>query len=377
MVKRESICVVKVGGSILTDAKSYVEAARNIGRLAESGYLPIVVVSAAKGVTDILLRVSRGSEEELGRVFNLYIEIAEKLGSQKVYRRVFEELIALERAARLARGGCSPALQDLILSFGERLSKILMVEALETVGVRTLELDARDVIVTDGIHGDATINYLATLSRLVKIANLITGTRAVPVVEGFIGAAKDGRTTTLGRGGSDYTATSVAALLGVNDVYLVTDVDGIMTADPSVVPEARIVKVLSYAEAREAAIYGAKRINPKTFEPLVKFYSSTVYVGSWKLFGTKIQRRVPGEHAGAKMVVHGTPHRGIPYVAVIGEGVCSVSFVKRIVDTLYENEVEAMELRAKRRRPSVVVFVRVGDEIKTLKLLHRRILEEV
>jgi len=376
MSDRSNLCVIKVGGSLLKDSGSYIEAAKNVKRFVENNQLPIIVVSAAKGITDTLLEVAKGSAESFNKVFDVYTEIARELGSQRVFKRVLDELEILKRIAYSVSGGYDPSLQDLIVSFGERISKILMVEALEVVGVRALELNARELIVTNDVHGDATIDYIATANHLEKIVNSIVSTAAVPVIEGFIGATEDGRTTTLGRGGSDYTATSIAALLKLNDVYLVTEVDGILTADPSIISTARIVKVMSYAEAMEAAMHGAKRINPKAFEPLEKFYSSTVYIGSWRLFGTKILQVIPGECKGPKVIMHKTSHE-MPYIAIIGEGVANVSFIKKVVDIIYESGVEVMGLQTYYYRPSIIIHVKRGSEISTLKLLHRKIFEEV
>jgi aspartate kinase len=374
--ERESLCAIKVGGSLLKDGKSYLEAAKNIKKFVDEGLLPVVVVSAAKGVTDALLEVTRGAAEKLGKVFDLYMGIATELGSQKVYKRVLEELELLKRITNSVIEGYDPVLQDLILSFGERISKVLMVEALEAMGVRALELNARELIITNDVHGDATIDYVTTANHLEKLVNSIISTAAVPVIEGFIGATEDGRVTTLGRGGSDYTATTIAALLRLNDVYLVTEVDGIMTADPSVIPTARIVKVMSYREAMEAALHGAKRINPKAFEPLEKFYGSVVHIGSWKLFGTKIVQAIPKEHRGPKVMMHRSLHE-MPYIAIIGEGVSDTSFIKKVIDILYEQGVEIMGLQTYYYRPSIIMHVKKGSEVSTLKLLHKKVFEEV
>jgi len=376
MSERESLCVIKIGGSLLKDGKSYLEAAKNIKKFVDEGRLPIVVVSAVKGVTDTLLEVARGVSEKLDKVFDLYIEIAAELGSQKVYKRVLEELELLKRISSSVIGGYDPVLHDLILSFGERISKILMVEALEVTGVRALELNARELIITDDIHGDATIDYIMTANHLEKLVNSIVSTAAVPVIEGFVGVTEDGRVTTLGRGGSDYTATTIAALLRLNDVYLVTEVDGIMTADPSVIPTARIIKVMSYREAMEAALHGAKRINPKAFEPLEKFYSSVVHIGSWKLFGTKIVQTIPNELRGPKVMMHRALYE-MPYIAIIGEGVSDIGFIKKVIDILYDQGIEIMGLQTYYYRPSIIMYVRRGSEVSTLKLLHKKIFEEV
>lgn len=375
MKERRSLCVVKVGGSLLRDGRSYIEAAENIKKtFVDADRLPIVVVSAAKGVTDLLIEVAKGSKKHLEAVTEKYLSIASEFSSPKLSRRVHEELEHLKRVANTISGSFDAALQDLIVSFGERISKILMVEALEHVNVRAVELNARELIITNNIHGDASIDYVATANSLEKIVKPILETSATPVIEGFIGATEDGAVTTLGRGGSDYTATAIASLLGIDDVYLVTEVDGIMTADPALIPSAKIIKVLSYREAMEAALHGAKRINPKAFEPLEKFYGSTVFIGSWRTFGTKIQRELPADLAGPKLVMHKTSG-DIPYIAIIGEGVGNTKFLKMIIDIFYEKAFSILGIQSYYYRPSILVYVQKTEELKILRELHKSLFE--
>ncbi|MEM3974729.1 MAG: aspartate kinase, partial [Ignisphaera sp.] len=350
-------------------------SAENIKKtFVDADRLPIVVVSAAKGVTDLLIEVAKGSKKHLEAVTEKYLSIASEFSSPKLSRRVHEELEHLKRVANTISGSFDAALQDLIVSFGERISKILMVEALEHVNVRAVELNARELIITNNIHGDASIDYVATANNLEKIVKPILETSATPVIEGFIGATEDGAVTTLGRGGSDYTATAIASLLGIDDVYLVTEVDGIMTADPALIPSAKIIKVLSYREAMEAALHGAKRINPKAFEPLEKFYGSTVFIGSWRTFGTKIQRELPADLAGPKLVMHKTSG-DIPYIAIIGEGVGNTKFLKMIIDIFYEKAFSILGIQSYYYRPSILVYVQKTEELKILRELHKSLFE--
>jgi aspartate kinase len=376
MAKDMLPCVIKIGGSLLKNGKSYLEAAREVKKLfVERGMLPIIVVSAAKGVTDALLEVSKGHIEAISEVYEKYGNVAEELKSSKVCERMLREIKVLEDIVKVASKNCDTKLQDLILSYGERISKMLMVEALEIVGVKAIELDAREFIVTNDVHGDASIDYTATRSRLEKIMHLLKATSIIPVIEGFVGATEHGEVTTLGRGGSDYTATAIAALLGIDKVYLVTEVDGIMTADPTIIPTARIVDVMSYREAVEAAMHGAKRINPKSFEPLNDVYHCVVYVGSWNSFGTKISHTIPDERKGPKIVLH-RHHGEKPYIAIIGEGVNYLDFIKKVVDILYENNVDIKGVQTYFRKPSLIIHVEGGCEMNVLKLLHQKLFEE-
>ncbi len=149
-----------------------------------------------------------------------------------------------------------------------------------------------------------------------------------------------------------------------------------MTTDPSVVPSAKIVNVMSYVEAMEAALHGAKRINPKAFEPLEKFYGSTVFIGSWKLFGTRIQRKIPDNMIGPKVIMYKSSS-DMPYIAIVGEGVGNIRFIKMIIDIFYEKGFEVLGLQTYYYRPSMLVHVKKGEEVKILRELHRKIFEEV
>lgn len=368
----EETVVIKIGGSILRDSNSYVQAAEEVKRVfVEQGKRPIIVVSAARGVTDLLLSAMRGSKEALERVEDLYYTVARSVGSLKLIKRVEQELGNL-RSLIYSFVTFDASLSDLVLSYGERISKMLMVEALEVAGVKAFELDARELIVTDEVHGNATIDYAVTMRNLEKVHNSLCNTVAVPVIEGFVGCSYSGEVTTLGRGGSDYTATAIAALLSIEDVYLVTEVDGVMTADPKLVPSAKLVPLMSYEEALEASSHGVKRFNSKVFEPLEKFHGSNVYIGSWRCFGTKVVKALRPEMEGAKVVVY-RALKEAPYVAVIGKGVSRATFVKYILESLISEGIEVLGIEAHLRRPSVMIYVDEKVALKALLSLHRRL----
>lgn len=364
--------VVKIGGSILRNAKSYVTAAERLVERYESGERELlIVISAASGVTDMLLKASQGHRSALESCSRLYQDICAEICSSSTKKRLLEELESLKKAVELSDGE-SPVLRDLILSYGERLSKMIMREALESYGVRVFEVDARDVIVTDSKHGDASIDYDLTRPRVEKMYRAAAEAKAVPILEGFIGSTPSGRVTTLGRGGSDYTATAVASLLNAKRVDLVTDVDGIMTADPKIVPSARIVKSLDYREAVEASLHGVKRMNSKMFEPLLKVAPITVRVGSWRLMGTHIYES--SSSYGLKIaVLHGSPRLG---VVLIGRLKNRINGVASILEALREAGLDIEGLEAPYGRPLVKVYPSESEAELVLRLLHERVLGE-
>lgn len=367
--------VVKIGGSILRNGRDYIEAAQNIRRLfLEKGIRPIVVVSAIKGITDYLLHIARGDRKAIDDVERAYMQVAMELGSAKLIRRVKEELDRLRKAVETIEVA-DPILTDYILSYGEKLSKIVLVQALELSGVKAFELNAKDIVFTNNVHGDAVIDYVATSIALEKVYLVIKDSSYVPVIEGFIGSTIDGSITTLGRGGSDYTATTIASLLKLDKVYLVSDVDGIMTADPDIVPTAKLINNMSYAEALEASTYGAKGINPKSFDPLEKIYSSKVLIGSWKLFGTTVSKEVPEELKGPKLIMLKNAI-GYSYIAVIGEGVSKAKFLKEILEAVIRLGIDIKGLQSHVHRPSVILYVDRSEGYNILKILHKILFEE-
>jgi aspartate kinase len=164
----------------------------------------------------------------------------------------------------------SPRSRDLMVSFGELASSRIVAAALEDAGIPARSLDPRSVLVTDAEHGAAQPDAEATDGRLREHVAPLLARGIVVVIGGFVGASPSGLTTTLGRGGSDYSAALFGAGLGADEIQIWTDVDGMLTADPRVVPGSRVVPRLSFAEASELAYFGAKVLHPSTILPAVR-----------------------------------------------------------------------------------------------------------
>src|SRR5262249_15349999 len=182
---------------------------------------------------------------------------------------IFEELRQLLRSMRVLGEG-TPRASDAVLAFGEILACRIVTAALVDRGVPARPIDAREVVITNDRHGaaEADLDEVARRASPLLPASLDAG--EVPVVGGFYGATRDGRTTTLGRGGSDTSAAVLGCALAADDIEIWTDVDGIMTADPRRVPQARTCAVVSFAEAAELAFYGAKVLHPAAVAPAVR-----------------------------------------------------------------------------------------------------------
>jgi aspartate kinase len=273
--------VMKFGGTSVRD----VEAVRRVVGIVGRETRPrLVVVSALAGVTDGLLEIARlvehgQGDEGCGAVRALrrrHGEMAalvdgadERAALVSDLDARFDELEAIVRALSVVEE-VSPRSRDTIVSFGEITSSRIVAAALEDAGTRSRSVDPRSVLVTDAEHGAAQPDVEATDERLRRDVAPLLAEGVVPVIGGFVGATPTGLTTTLGRGGSDFSAALFGAGLGAEEIQIWTDVDGMLTADPRIVPAARVVPHLSFAEASELAYFGAKVLHPSTILPAVR-----------------------------------------------------------------------------------------------------------
>lgn len=268
-----TICtVLKFGGTSVDDTAAFIRVTEIVrARVAAH---PVVVVSALARVTDALLAsVEAGTARGLEPHFERHREIARQLLAGTAATEFNEEVErARQEIGRLLESAKrEPALlarfQDEVLSYGERLSSTLLAGVLAAAGLPATAVDARRCIVTDEAFGRATPDAAETERRCrAELQPLIDSAR-IPVLGGYVAASRSGVTTTLGRGGSDYTAALVGAALGAAEIQIWTDVSGVLTADPRIVPGARTIPSLSYAEASELAYFGAKVLHPKTIRP--------------------------------------------------------------------------------------------------------------
>ncbi len=266
--------IMKFGGSILEVAEDLQSIADYLKRSLEEERV-VAVVSALKGVTDHLLKIGKlaasGDElavtNELGSLRERHLSICEDLGlTCQAVRRELEKLEKIVIGITYI-GEITPRLRDLIASMGENLSGSILSELLQREGVKSRFLTGGEAgIVTDDSHGEA--NPLLKATRVYVRSRLLPLLEdTLPVVAGFSGLSQEGRVTTLGRGGSDLTAVLLGSSLGSREVWLWTNVDGLLTADPRIVKDARLIRQVSYREAIELAYFGAKRMHPRFLEP--------------------------------------------------------------------------------------------------------------
>ncbi len=278
----EDVVVMKFGGTSVEDAAAIK---RLIGIVeSRSGSHPVLVVSALGMVTDQLLEAGNaaarghlGASLELVRsIYVRHEQLADSLLGSSAYgsldrelRSEFQALESLLLSLDTSRHFDLKA-QDCLLSFGESFSSKLVGWVLSENGIRAAHVDARRCIVTDGRHGQANPVWEVTNQRLRDVLNPLLLSGSVPVLGGFISCSQDGVPTTLGRGGSDFTAAIVAAAVGASRIEIWTDVDGVMTTDPKLCSDARVIRKLSFDEAADMAYFGAKVLHPATLAPAMR-----------------------------------------------------------------------------------------------------------
>ncbi len=332
-----SLLVMKFGGTSVGSAAA-IEGLASITRDQLGRWSRVaVVVSAMSGVTDMLLngaRTAAGGDETAyqaiaGRLREKHgAALAELIGQggEAVVGAQIEQLIAeFELLCHSVRvlGEASARAIDAIGSLGERMSARLVAATLRARGIPAEAIDASEIVVTNDTFGEAAPLHEPTRSLVRTRLLPLLERGVVPVVTGFIGATVGGVTTTLGRGGSDYSGAIIGAALDANEVAIYTDVDGVMTTDPRLVPDARVIPTLSYIEMSELAYFGAKVLHPRTVRPVVERDIALRIRNTFNPDhpGTLVVREVePGERA-FKAV---TLIRNLSMVTVEGRGMIGV-----------------------------------------------------
>lgn len=269
--------ILKFGGSSVGDAKSIESVLRIVKETHAKGEEPLVVLSAMSGVTNILTEMAENAAksqdytESLEYLQAKHFQVVKTLMPVKKQNPVltrlkllFNELEDLLSAVESLKE-LSLQSKDLIVSFGERCCTYMVAKISELYIDQAKYIDARNIVKTNSHYGAATVNELLTHTLVTSMKQSYPG--KVLFVTGFLGSNEENRTTTLGRGGSDYTAALLASILEAKAIEIWTDVDGILTADPRIVKKAFTLKELSYIEAMELSYFGAKVIYPPTMVP--------------------------------------------------------------------------------------------------------------
>ena len=278
--------IVKFGGTSVGNSQRIKNIAKSIKEIKKDNEV-VIVVSALNGVTDSLIKIGENARTghldrvaiELEEIRKRHIKsIKEAISKLNIKKEVLEETNANIDYLEKILGGIStlgemtPRSRDQVLSFGERLSTPIVSGALKDLKLVAKHFTGGEAgIVTDDMFGEA--NPLMSVSKLkiTKTLEPLLSKGIIPVISGFIASTQRGDTTTFGRGGSDYTATILGAALSADEVWICTDVDGILTADPRIVKDARTIPQISYPEALEMTVFGAKAMHPRALEPAMEY----------------------------------------------------------------------------------------------------------
>jgi bifunctional aspartokinase / homoserine dehydrogenase 1 len=377
--------VMKFGGTSVGDAACIARTAQIVANAARHNPC-VVVVSAMSGVTNRLIDAAKkaatgDSSEGANLVKSLRTQHAtavETLIRDEATRHsVMQKLDGvLAEARRLCDGTAllrelTPRTLDEISSLGERLSAPIVAEAVRALGLRSESIEATELIVTDAYHGGAEPRMELTRERSQARLNPLLAQNVVPIVTGFIGATADGKLTTLGRGGSDYSATILGAALDANEVIIWTDVNGVLTADPRLVPEARTIPVISYREAAELAYFGAKVLHPKTLNPVMQAGIPVWIRNSFtpELAGTKITPEGRSIGGGVKAL---TPIRDVTLIAVGGPGIVGLpDVVGRTFSTTAELRANVLLISQSSSQNDICFIVSASDAPRTVEALRK------
>lgn len=332
-----STLIMKFGGTSVGSADAIRQVAHIVREHAPRWNRMAVVVSAMSGVTDALIQSGKAAVNGDNATYQAIISDLRTRHHQVVEALVPEseqaELLAtiddlLDGLAALCRsihvlGEATPRALDAITCLGERFSVRIVAAVLRGHGLRSEAVDATELIVTDDNYQNAAPLMDKTRERVGARLNPLLDEGLIPVVTGFIGATEKGVTTTIGRGGSDYTAAILGDCTDADEVWTWTDVDGVMTADPRIVPDARVIPTLSYSEVSELAYFGAKVLHPKTVLPVIQrnipLWVKNTFNPTYP--GTCIVRD-PEEATGKIKAV--TAIRGLSMVTVEGRGMIGV-----------------------------------------------------
>ncbi len=381
--------VMKFGGTSVGAVEQIHSAAKIVESARNSR--PIVILSAMAGVTDALLNAgeaavqgrTRDRDDKLweirskhDRAINdLFKERRVAAEVQEVLRPIWEEMQKVFTGVSLLRE-MSTRSRDLIGSFGERLIVPIFARYLKTVGVEAEAVDARDLIITSDDADFMLVDFDETRKRCTRLQKM-SKAGTVPVVTGFICSTPDGVTMTLGRGSSDYSATIIGSSVKAVEIQIWTDVDGVMTADPRIVPSARVLERVSYREAAEMSYFGAKVLHPKTIIPAV---DENIPIRIKNTFnpgfpGTLISSDTPVHQYSVKTV---TSITGLTLVSVEGRGMIGVPGVAgRVFTTTADGRVSVLMFSQGSSEQHISLVVGRQDGEPAVKALRREFQHEI
>jgi bifunctional aspartokinase / homoserine dehydrogenase 1 len=383
--------IMKFGGTSVGDASCIARTAKIIAQAAKENP-SVVVVSAMSGVTNRLIEAAKTAQAGNVAEAEAILDALEKQhetalasllpdAQKRAHLRQRLELVLAE-GSRLCEGTAllrelTPRTLDAISSLGERLAAPLVAATVDDLGVRSEAIDATELIVTDAFHGGAEPQMNLTREKSQARLRPFLEKGIVPIVTGFIGATAGGQLTTLGRGGSDYSATILGAALDADEVIIWTDVDGVLTADPRLVPGARTIPDISYREAAELAYFGAKVLHPKTLSPVMHAAIPVWIRNSFtpEKPGTKITPEGRSIGGGVKAL---TAIRDVTLISVGGPGIVGLpDVVGRTFSTTAEVRANVLLISQSSSQNDICFIVSTADAQRTVEALRKEFAQDL
>jgi aspartate kinase len=397
--KRVKKIVMKFGGTSVATGENIRRVAKIVADSVKKGYRVVVVVSALAGVTNQLVeeaeqakkRDEKQIQEFTRKLVEKHVATATEAIENKSIQKEIEQVIkkTVSELEKVLTGICyvgeiTPKSRDYVLSFGERLSAPIVWGALRDIKLQTGCFTGKEAgIVTDENFGEARPLMNVTTHQVKGRLEPLLEKNVVPVVTGYIAATQDGVVTTLGRGGSDYTATILSVALAADEVWIWTDVDGIMTTDPKIVQSARRLPQLSYGEAAEMAIFGAKAMHPSALEPVIEAHIPVRIrnVFNSENHGTLI---ADGQEAKSTDVVKAVALiKDVAMINIRGAAMVGApGSYSKVFDVLGKNNVNIMMVSAAVSEANISLIIRrslLGRTLSTLEiaLLGRGLVSEI
>jgi len=385
--------VIKYGGTSISATKDIQAVAKYLNQLSKKDQI-VVVCSAVSGTTDDLIEISESIKKEnkskaeqlASKIINRHKQLAKQtIKKSDLQKKLitkldedFSELLALIDGMVLL-GEVTPRSMDYLISFGERLSIKLISSAINDLGKKSIPLTGKEVgIVTDSRYGESKPLMDTTRLRISKTIDSLFQKKTIPVVGGFSGADQHGHVTTFGRGGSDYSATIIGSCMKADEIWLMSDVDGLMTADPKIVKNAKLLKEVSYIEAIEMALFGAKQIHPRTFEPLLSKKIPMRIRSSFNIEnkGTLVTASTSPSVQNTVKCVSNVRNNGLIDVQG-GSMVGTPGTAAKIFETLAKAGINVMMISQNPSESSITIVVKNNDLDKAVSALEMELLGKI
>ncbi|MFL6384384.1 MAG: aspartate kinase [Nitrososphaeraceae archaeon] len=385
---------MKFGGTAINSADKVIHIANLIKSQNEKGTNEIIgVISAVRGITDKISSIPLNVKSDklsitdfLNNARHIHLNIIEQaIKNEKLKNEARSVVTTLTNELEdiltgiLLLGEITPRSLDYLMSFGERLSTPIVSFALRDIGLSSEYLTGKEAgILTDSNYGEARPLIDTTRLRVVHKIEPLLKLNIIPLVTGFIGADQNGNTTTIGRGGSDYTATIIASSINADEVWFLGDVDGLMTADPKIVNDARVIREVSFAEAMEMALFGAKYMHPRALEPVMDTKIPVRIRNAFRLEhqGTVISQNLT--KISQKTVKSISAIRHTALIDVSGGGMVGApGTAAKIFDALAKNRVNIMMISQSPSESSISIVVRRDELDKAIMTLDLNLLGKV